>query len=439
MNETVTELYQIPERNFPNLRARIDVLNKRAVKLGCSHIQIQQTGEVMEYAYAYQTRNVSEMDAEIIWRRTGEVPPHNYTATGEVRRVFLVRVIGQAPKFSGWTLAATIQTSEAGNILRCVPGLSVALKPEYRTCAPACDHCKADRLRKDTFIVLHEDGTQKQVGRQCIRDFLGHTDPERLARIAELNFSLTEICQSEEDGLGGGAAGFGQAKMVNTLAYLSHVAAVSDGKPFITSKMSKEPPYYQQTSISADINMFPPRNFPRRDIIEVTDKHKATAEKAVALVLEKLGSKAPEKLNEFEHNLLIVAKSEAIESRTYGIAAYLVHYYRREMEEIVKRAARPVSVHFGELKKRYKAEKFVYTGTSSFPTDFGTKYIHRFLKDGGNVSVWKTTTEELAEVNSGDVLTMDYTVKEHGDYKGTVQTIITRCKILSVEPQQQAA
>ena len=33
------------------------------------------------------------------------------------------------------------------------------------------------RNRRETFIVVHENGDQKMVGSDCIKDFLGHVDP----------------------------------------------------------------------------------------------------------------------------------------------------------------------------------------------------------------------------------------------------------------------
>lgn len=425
--------YEIPECNYPSFTSRIAVLNKQATKLGCAQITIRTVETILEYQFevCHEMRAFVAAANRYDWSRemvkTGPCAK-DWKLTGNVRRVLKIQVLGEAPKFSGWTLAATIQTSEAGNILRCVPG--VVLDDIYRTCAPACDHCKADRNRRDTFVVMHEDGSQKQVGRNCIRDFLGHTDPNRLARIAELIFSVGEIAESEGEYYGGGR----EIKTYITRKYLAHVAAVTDGKAFITSKQAKEEPYPQATSGTAAWNMNPTAEMRKRgEVVAVEPKHEELADKALAYVLENI----TEPKNEFEHNLLVVAKSEAIEGRTMGIAAYLILYYRKQTEAAVARAARAPSAHFGEIKKRYKAGKFVYLGTSSFPTQFGVKHINR-LKQGDNIAVWKTTTEDFGNLDAGAEVVMDYTVEEHSEYKGTKQTGIKRCKVISsVNPLPQ--
>lgn len=81
---------------------------------------------------------------------------------------------------------------------------------------------------------------------------------------------------------------------------------------------------------------------------------------------------------------------------------------------------------------------YEYEGYSYSYYDSGTSYIYTFRDESGNCIVWKTKNiidcydEErdewvLAEV--GSKVTMRATVKEHSEYKGTKQTVITRPKV----------
>lgn len=92
-----------------------------------------------------------------------------------------VVLIAAETKLEGWTFIGTIEHTEAGNILRTVPEHEETLPEKYRNASRDCDHCGFDRRRKDTYIVLNEDGEYKQVGRSCIKDFLGHGNPEQIA------------------------------------------------------------------------------------------------------------------------------------------------------------------------------------------------------------------------------------------------------------------
>lgn len=81
----------------------------------------------------------------------------------------------------------------------------------------------------------------------------------------------------------------------------------------------------------------------------------------------------------------------------------------------------------------YTDYKFSYYGT--------THYIYTMQDAEENVLVWKTTSymniqegEEFWYLpKKGDTLTIKGTVKEHSEYKGTKQTVLTRCRYSLVE------
>ena len=103
----------------------------------------------------------------------------------------------------------------------------------------------------------------------------------------------------------------------------------------------------------------------------------------------------------------------------------------------------------GEPKKRLDltltlVNVYEYDGYSYSYYDNPTSYIYT-LRDGeGNCIVWKTKNplamwvedesghEEWVEAEIGDTVTMKATVKEHGEYKGTKQTVVTRPKIAEI-------
>lgn len=83
-----------------------------------------------------------------------------------------------------------------------------------------------------------------------------------------------------------------------------------------------------------------------------------------------------------------------------------------------------------------------------YQTSFGWKlqdnYIYTLEDSDGNVFVWKTSTiigidsEDKRghllwnPVHRGDEITLKGTVKEHSEYKGTKQTVLTRCKVVEI-------
>lgn len=101
-------------------------------------------------------------------------------------------------------------------------------------------------------------------------------------------------------------------------------------------------------------------------------------------------------------------------------------------------------MYIGEIGKRMKTTatykksfeymdyKYNYYGT--------THYIHTFVDADGNVLVWKTTNpveyinDDVYEfISEGSVVEITGTVKEHSEYKGIEQTILSRCKFSLIE------
>src|SRR6185436_3993612 len=214
MNETNKTIYQVLERNLANLKHEIAKLNRRAAKLGVPAITLRETGNVV-------TR---ERKDDI----TGLVT--------SVDRTIEIELLGTTPKFAGWTLAATLEHTPEGNIIRKVPSCPVDLMP-FRDSKPKCEHCNLERRRKDTYLVAHDSGTVKQVGHDCIHDFLGHKSPQALADMAEILFSAGELCGlGEDEGFGGS----GGPEMIYARTFMAYCARAIRQYGYVSRKAMEE-------------------------------------------------------------------------------------------------------------------------------------------------------------------------------------------------------
>jgi hypothetical protein len=100
-----------------------------------------------------------------------------------------------------------------------------------------------------------------------------------------------------------------------------------------------------------------------------------------------------------------------------------------------------MSNHFGTVGERITRE-VVLINDFSYISKYGyleqENYIYTMKDADGNIFVWKTTKllvieipdkrNELDCIRKGDKMKITGTVKEHGDYKGENQTVLTRCK-----------
>lgn len=374
-------------------------LNRRAVKLSVEPVTFVKTAPVLT--------EIKTDDTESIW----------------VEMVSVTLSLN-IPKLADWGFVCTIQHMEGGNLLLTVPGTEGLDLAHYRTCGPVCSHCNLERNRADTYLVRHElTGTLKQVGKNCLADFTGFgKTPEQAAALAEWLSAVATFCddpcgsddEGSEDGCGNSPSG------VSLDRFLSHVVAVSEKTGFRTRKQS-EALGTNSTKDDAIFNMEPPRGY-SKETIKPSDEQVAFAKAARAW------AQALEPKSDFDHNLKVIASADGVLYRNLGIAAYLVEAYRKHLGQVAERAARPVSVHFGTEGQRLRKLVLTYKGNYSFDSAYGVTFIHRFVTEEGFDAVWKTGT--MALCHEGEKITVDATVKKHGDYKGRLQTELSRVKLL---------
>ncbi len=98
-----------------------------------------------------------------------------------------VTIVSRPPAVGGWSLAARYDIDPSGmtaTIPHAAPGAE--LPRRFWTLAePVCEHCRTVRDRRAVFLLAHADGRHLLVGRACLKAFLDHPDPDRVARLFE--------------------------------------------------------------------------------------------------------------------------------------------------------------------------------------------------------------------------------------------------------------
>jgi hypothetical protein len=127
-----------------------------------------------------------------------------------------------------------------------------------------------------------------------------------------------------------------------------------------------------------------------------------------------------------------ISISEVGEQTELGVWQFLYHY---EVIEIIKAkkdalAPKTESQYIGTVGDVIVATvKLVSINT--YKTHFSyygeTNFIYKFTDENGNTLVWKTSSWQ--EIEEGNTYEIKGKVKEHSEYKGDKQTVLTRCKI----------
>lgn len=123
---------------------------------------------------------------------------------------------------------------------------------------------------------------------------------------------------------------------------------------------------------------------------------------------------------------------------------------QKKQDALQKLHPTEISEYVGEVGKRLNIT-LTYTGTAHWEVD-ATKqfwngrwgreetrdvYLHKFKDEKGNVFTWKTGNPlgywdedgQWVCIGEGTQITLKGTVKEHSEYKGIKQTVLTRCKV----------
>lgn len=419
--------YEVHETRREWLLEKLAKMNRKAEKLGLAPVAIEWAGvrEVPLTKYNPDTRKQEP--------------------TGEVERFYGCTVTGIAPVLEGWSFVATLaHGEEAGTVIRTVPGFAGQIPTQYRTASRfVCDHCQKIRNRKDTYLLQNEAGAFKQVGANCLADFLGGLDPHKAAEIAGWSFGLDELLDSAHE-----SSGYGDRdRRVHLLTFLAVVAAVIRVNSRWTSRGAakayneKVPEGGKGISATADDAcgyMFATGES-RKYYTQYSpmEQDGVTAEAALAWVKETFHAKDADTRSDFEHNLVIVTSGESVQHRSLGLAAAAVGMHRRHLGLEEERKARALvgaaSKHFGTVGERLVFNAKLLWEPKAIETQYGTTYLHKFLTAEGNLVTWfgssRLYTEDGEELKAGaeaPVVALIGTIKNHDTFKGEQQTVVNR-------------
>ena len=400
----MTNSWRIPSFRVEELRRRVDVLNRRVVRTGGAGLALTVTGESTS----------GPADALERWSH--------------------VTVTGDVPMIAGWEFVARVEHHETGNIVSCAPGTLVELPNSYRLADASCSHCSARRNRKDTF-VLYKDGDMRQVGRNCLADFLRSGDPAVALRVWSLLASVRSLL-SEAQERGYGPA---DARGFSTLHFLACTSSVIKDRGWVSKAQARE----RGVIPTADVVSFAagPRpsgkSYPDWFRLQPVAEDYAEAGEVAAWIEDLAGR---EDLNDYLSNLRSAVALGCVERRHEGIVASGVPAYRRELEkaaEAARNAAREAerpSAHVGVVDKRYDFRGLTVVKASPVSNDWGTSLMLLLEDQSGNDL--KCFLRGDMSFAVGDVLGGKATVKSHEDFKGRKVTMLTRCKLEKGLPVQ---
>lgn len=321
-------------------------------------------------------------------------------------------------KQDGWTVLAHIEHGDNGNIVTSIGGAEI--DNAWYTAPARCDHCNTNRNRAVTFMVKNKDGEIRQVGNTCLKEYTGidHRVALMWAEVRDLFPQDFFVSESEFNEMR-------SARVFDVELILAHAVDAIKAKGYIKAD-------------DRDSTRDQVAKLLREDAIPSAEG-KAKAKQ----IVEWLVTECADTIG-IERDCFVLAQSGWAKRRHIGRLAYMPVAYDKAMERKAREEARAAgkaaeaerSGYVGKVGERVQFEIASAVCVSSWDTDYGKTYLQKFTDKDGNVFIWKTGNfvipdYEVGVIYSGKtekLVSLKGTVKEHSEYDGVKQTVLTRCK-----------
>ena len=283
-------------------------------------------------------------------------------------------------------------------------GENVSIPVEYRTIKSHCQHCNSDRKRNKTVLLINAENQIIQVGSTCIKEYTGIDGLSIIGNYQDIHDICIEEPKMDYDNLGK------QSKYLKTLDYLTNCLSLINSEGY--KKEETKNGAWELTKKCGK-----------------NEKYKVMANE----VINYFKNKEFKEYETFQNNIKVYLSNEY--TKINGIVAYAYVSYQKEIEKDEKKAreqeGKKNSNHVGntgdKLEVNLTLKKRVSYGTSYNGYTETTQYIYLFEDTEGNIYKWNTA--KFLELDNGDSVKVKGTIKDHTEYAGAKQTVLTRCKI----------
>lgn len=375
---------------------KIETLIKRINKKAKTHGVLGAKVTVLDETQRVKEAKVFE-DSDYLWYNRKVVVP-----------VVDVLVEGNIPVTKGHSFVASVEATENGNII--FGGGEYDLS-KYRTGGIYCEHCNAKRNRKKGIIVRKPDGSLIQVGRSCVKDFLGDDFDAKLSALENIVVKIGSI-SDDIDNIGGGFV----PDAWSIESFLAITACEIRTNGWRSSTTARE--YGSVSTKDAVLNDLNSKKgqklIPEDEDVEVAKK-----------TLEWILSVTPD--SDFLHSAQVIAKGGFVTYKTAGFVAAIIKAYETHVNKI---AAKDNQVDFtksqfvGTVGKRIETRVRVIS-KKVIESYYGVNTVITFVTPEGNI-LTTFASGSVSSVERNEETTIKGTVKKHNIFRDSNQTILNR-------------
>jgi hypothetical protein len=276
--------------------------------------------------------------------------------------------------------------------------------------------------------VVHDAGNEYRVGRNCLADFLGHSNPSSLVGHLNLYGKAFALIEGAEE------AGFDTGVTFMDLpVFLGYVACQMREHGWLSRGQA-----YERGIGGATADCAQSAYWSAKPILSPKTEDGARAGKA--LQWARALTDADVATSDYLYNLRAVCTDDDIRPKRGGLAASVIVAAERAFEKAAEaaRQATNSNLHIGAVKERLTLE-LTLRGTREIDGHYGVSTLHRFEDAAGNAFIWFASNPYIIPatdsrgdkhiIKVGETHTLSGTVKGHDDYKGRNQTKLTRVTV----------
>ena len=397
--------YQIPVVNVRKVEKVVKQANKSAFVIGNEPDSIAATLK----------------KGDVYWEKTEE------GFYREMQSITLV-IVGTALRTlkassKSWQVLARLDHRPAGNIVSKNPLLSeVSLGEEWRYMPQTCEDCKKNRRRDATYLIYNStSGQVRQVGSSCLNSY--SKSVQNAAMLTAWIMSLMDIAQDTVE-----RSLSHRGNYIKTHEYVSWAFMTARIDGFYLSRTNAR----KQKSLSTADSAFSAMINGKQHVPSAEDIKNAQ----LAIEMVRGWKQSQIRSNEYMHNMYIILNDDYFNSRDKGYVASLVSmWYKKqkqgkddEQEQEKDDQQEQNSTYIGTIGEKYQFEKMRLVAVIPLMNRWGT-VIHKFTDCQGNEVVWYSSSKNLKylyEDWKDKVFSIKAKIKNHSEYNGIQQTVISR-------------
>ena len=401
----------VTETGLAYLQDKIDRINRRAVKMQVDglKLKIEPLDPVQDEEGAYYLQYHAE-------------------------------IVGKPPVMGDYCLVAIKErmgSEEGATVIRAVP--LGCLPPEtiipewFASDDMFCQHCHSNRNRHEVFLlkkVMEEQSQYLQVGRTCLKDFLG-VDVTTWLNRAEWMLDIEEMytmagiysqpdkavdkrylpmsqvfkyvyTTAERRGFVSKRKAMEDESVVSTISEAMHFHH-EDTRPGRKDKDREPSPTEQEASEAANV-----LNWFKTEILPVPEKHY-------------FGDEV------MWYNLKNMCDNDMISFKMTGLSVIPYVIWLKHKADQAREKERGISNWMGIVGEKITTPAtVVYTQT--IDSMFGPVRLHKFLTPEKNILCWFQSSGSTLQLDEGDSVIISGKVKEHKGYRGQKETVLKGVK-----------